>query len=694
MNTVWKLPTSIEELKEAVKKTRQKDKRLDVLNTLANSIRYTDSKRAVLLAREALSLCDAELRNVTLSQISIKYFSLHKANAMHILCFCLRNTSQSEEGELFGHKAIEIYKQYNDSQAVARVQHIMAFQYLINHQEEKALDLYQKCLIEFERSGDASSICNILQSLGNITWRKRDYTQAMSYYNRGLDIATEHGLEETRGVFLIGIGNLLEDRTQFNEAITHYQEGVSIARERKNDKTLASGLLGLACISKILGDYQKAILYIEETQELFTSRNDIPGTTHCLELLSGIYFEQGKYEQSVVISTQIIQLLEQSAHRRTLAGAWNNIASVYAKQGDFPKSIEKYQKALDIYTTINDSRGICFVHANIAEQYVELQSWESARKYIRIALDLIKEHNYIDLEIEILPVFGKIVIAEKEYDQALLHYTECMEKCVELNHKRGIALLKSLAGDIQKARKNYDEAVKLYQKSIQQAETVGDKPLLSSIHRSLSQVYESLNNSAAALHHFKKYHDIDKELFNENSDKRLKNLQVLHETETAQKERNIFRLQSEQLKAENEFKTKELSAMALHLVQKNETLESLLNIANRIVAQSSKQTRQFAEEMVHQIERNLRDDNAWQLFNQQFTQLHSGFTQTLSDKFPMLTPMEIKICVLLKIHLNTKEIAAALVLSTRTVEDHRNRMRKKFGLTNNENLTTFILGLE
>ena len=112
-----------------------------------------------------------------------------------------------------------------------------------------------------------------------------------------------------------------------------------------------------------------------------------------------------------------------------------------------------------------------------------------------------------------------------------------------------------------------------------------------------------------------------------------------------------------------------------------------------MVESYAEKSRQLAIEMVQQIESNIRDDNSWDSFNQQFTQLHSGFAQTLSERFPNLTPMELEICALLKIQLSTKEIAAALVLSTRTVEDHRNRMRKKFGLSKEENLATFLASL-
>lgn len=685
---------SNKEFEEILKNTRTKVHRVKILNAFADQIKKNESERAVLLAQEALSISNEQLTNGKLSPQSIKHYSLEQALSLTTLCYCLRNSNQGQDAECYGLKAIKIYERYGDVFTIAKVQYLLAFYYYSTHNNQKAIECYQNCYDVFEKSNDAHWISSTIYGLGNVIWRQGDYQKAREYYQRSIDIAKENKLENDLAVFLVGMGNLLEDRSQFSEAIVCYNESISISRKLYDYGALAPALLGMSGISKILGDYSKAITYAEEAKEKYEIRNNQTGVTHCLEILSGIFFEQGSYEKAIRTATEIINLLENTKHRRTLAGALNNLGGVYAVQRNFKQSIEKFQMALDIYTEIEDRRGICFVNSNIAEQYSEMKEWKTARNYVVIALDIAKENDFIDLEIEIIPVLGNIAIAEKAFDEAMFRFSMMLEKCTALKHRRGSALLNLLAGNVEKARHEYLSAVQFYRKAIQFAKEVGDKPLLSALHYSISQVYELIDDPSAAILHFKEYHCIEKEIFNENSDKRIKNLQVTHETETALKERNIFKLQSERLKAENDFKTKELSAMALHLVQKNEMLESIRVTAQQIINTREKQSIQLAQKMIRQIEINLRDDNSWVAFQRQFTRIHSSFTRTLTDTFPNLTPMELKICLLLKIQLNTKEIASILIISNRTVEDHRNRMRKKFGLSKNENLSTFILGLE
>ena len=685
---------SINELEESLKKTRSKEKRVHVLNSLAHHIRTIDNDRAVQLAHEALSISKEQLMNSKLSQHVIKYYSLEQAASLTTLCYCLRNTHQHEEAEEYGHRAIDLFNRYGTVFDSAKVQYLLAFYYYTIHNNSKALEYYQHCYDVFKVINDAHWVSSALYGLGNVIWRQGDYSTAKEYYEQSIEIAKVNNLENDLAVYLVGMGNLLEDRSQFNEAIAYYNESITISRKTNDNKTLAPALLGMAGICKILGDYPKSIEFAEEAKQKYISQNNQIGATHCLESLSGIYFEQGFYEKAINTATEIINLLEHTKHRRTLAGALNNVGGVYGVQQNYIQSIEIFQNALEIYTEINDQRGICFVNSNIGEQYAELQQWQTARKYVTIALDIANNYNFIDLEIEIIPVLGKIAIAEGNLDEAFSRFTSVLDKCIKLKHSRGIALLNSLAGNIQKARYEYKSSINYYRKALLFAQEIEDKPLLASLHLSISQVYELIDDTMAALLHFKEYHAIEKDMFNEKSDKRIRTLQVLYETETAQKERDIFRMQSEHFKTENDFKTRELSAMALHLVQKNEMLESLRESAIQIVYSQAEQSVQLAKNMVRQIESNLRDDNSWVTFQHQFNHIHSSFTKTLTDTFPSLTPMELKICLLLKIQLNTKEIASILIISGRTVEDHRNRLRKKFRLSKLDNLSTFILGLE
>jgi DNA-binding CsgD family transcriptional regulator len=69
-------------------------------------------------------------------------------------------------------------------------------------------------------------------------------------------------------------------------------------------------------------------------------------------------------------------------------------------------------------------------------------------------------------------------------------------------------------------------------------------------------------------------------------------------------------------------------------------------------------------------------------------------TAILAKGFPGITPQQSQIATMICDGKSTKEIAASMNLSARTVEAHREHIRKKFGIANRkESLRTYLLSL-
>ncbi|PZQ79039.1 MAG: histidine kinase, partial [Flavobacterium johnsoniae] len=93
------------------------------------------------------------------------------------------------------------------------------------------------------------------------------------------------------------------------------------------------------------------------------------------------------------------------------------------------------------------------------------------------------------------------------------------------------------------------------------------------------------------------------------------------------------------------------------------------------------------------IKINALNKNEWESFEHNLMQSHEEFVHKLSNKFPMLTSKDIKLCIYLKMNLSSKEIAPLMNISFRGVELHRYRLRKKLGLTSDDNLSKFMINI-
>jgi DNA-binding CsgD family transcriptional regulator len=82
----------------------------------------------------------------------------------------------------------------------------------------------------------------------------------------------------------------------------------------------------------------------------------------------------------------------------------------------------------------------------------------------------------------------------------------------------------------------------------------------------------------------------------------------------------------------------------------------------------------------------------WLKFETHFKAQHPEFLHAIARQFPMLSPTELHICAMLRESFLSWEIAQQLSITERSVENHRSNIRRKLGLTPQQNLQMFLVG--
>ncbi|HAA21356.1 MAG TPA: LuxR family transcriptional regulator [Cytophagales bacterium] len=154
-----------------------------------------------------------------------------------------------------------------------------------------------------------------------------------------------------------------------------------------------------------------------------------------------------------------------------------------------------------------------------------------------------------------------------------------------------------------------------------------------------------------------------------------------------QSEKELIRVKNEQLQKEFKDKSKELAASTLNLVKKNELLREIKE--QLIHAENQKNL----APVVSIIDENLNEQGNWEMFKEAFDNADTEFFKKLNELHPNLSPNDLKLCAYLRLNLSSKEIAPLLNISPRSVEIKRYRLRKKLNLTNDDNLTNYIINI-
>jgi DNA-binding CsgD family transcriptional regulator len=155
----------------------------------------------------------------------------------------------------------------------------------------------------------------------------------------------------------------------------------------------------------------------------------------------------------------------------------------------------------------------------------------------------------------------------------------------------------------------------------------------------------------------------------------------------------IIKLQNEKLEAELKYKNQELTSFTYHLVTKNELITEIKKAISKLEPkfEINKELKKEFKNIIHLTEQNDDIDADWENFIQSFDQVHSDFFKRLNEGYKALSPNDYKMCTYLRMNLTSKEIAALMNISIRSVETNRYRLRKKLGLHQDENLTQFLL---
>lgn len=161
---------------------------------------------------------------------------------------------------------------------------------------------------------------------------------------------------------------------------------------------------------------------------------------------------------------------------------------------------------------------------------------------------------------------------------------------------------------------------------------------------------------------------------------------------TDKSEQEIMQLKTDKLQTEVDHMNRELTNSTIHLINKNELLGSVKGNLEEIIKRGERSGHtEELRRIIKNIDQNINSDGDWKQFELHFNHVHGDFTHRLLERFPGLTPQEIKLSAYLRLNLNTKEIAQLLNISVRGVEISRYRLRKKLNLDRNDNLTDFIL---
>ncbi len=158
----------------------------------------------------------------------------------------------------------------------------------------------------------------------------------------------------------------------------------------------------------------------------------------------------------------------------------------------------------------------------------------------------------------------------------------------------------------------------------------------------------------------------------------------------------IRSVQVENLYLQNEVenKRKDLINYAMSIVEQKEYFGKISESLRSLLSEKRNDIR---EEKLKKLDVEIRQRMSFtdkvEDFNIRIEKMHRDFMGRLTQLYPDLSPNEIRLAVLIRLGISSKEIATLMNISPKSVEINRYRLRKKLGLDRGANLTHFIINI-
>lgn len=440
---------------------------------------------------------------------------IERANLLNDLAYSLRNKNPDKAIEI-ATEAANLSKSLSFKQGIGRSHLTIGWCEFLKNNNKKSLEESNTALKIFRELKDNENLAYVYNSLGNIYNSMGDFDKALEYYNQGLGLHRNTSNSRGESHTLNNIGLVYYRKGDYSNALKHHLFSLAIKQQLKDKSGEATSLIQIGDVYHRIGDHANALE----------------------NLLKAMMIKRETFD------------------RYGEGSALNSIGNVYCDLEDFNKSLEYYKKAYALFKELKDRSGEALTLGNLANIYLYTNKFKNALKYYKNSEKILEELNDKENIATTFVNIGNTYVRMGKFRDAVEFYNKGLTLSRKIGIKRGQAL--SLLGlgqaytglkDKKNAEVNLNEALKI-------TNATGSKEITFKVLKELSNVHEKSGDYRKALEYIKEHHVKQKEIFNEESDRKVKNLQIMHQVENAKIEAEIYKLKNVELaKALNDVET-------------------------------------------------------------------------------------------------------------------------------------------
>lgn len=554
-------------------------------------------------------------------------------------------------------------------------------------------DTIENLRLEIRITDDPAEKHALMTELVRTLYTRAEYQGALTAAREALAFAESIDDTRYRAGALRMVGTLLGALSNYAEALRVDMRALKLFRTLGDREGEATMLLNLGISNYQVGNYPKALELLHESRELVQALGRADLAANVLMTEARVHATLGATGDALAGLLEALAIVEATPGTDLLSALLVNIGCTYSDAGEHDDAERFWLRGIEAARTAGDREVE-------RRALVDLAGLHRMRDQHREALALLDDALTIARAMEddgaVTLALGEIGLTHRmlgEHEKALADLNNALESARGRGDRINELLQMWYIGGTMIEMGRRREGVEMLEAALALCAELGAKARQWEIHRDLAAAYDAAGDIGRAYHHYRQHAEIKEEVMGKQQQRTISNLTTRHEIETAHKERDILRLENGKLQMEIEHKRGELTSLALHLVQKNEVLEKLRDEVVRMVNAATGDAKGALRRLVPVIQQSIGTEQEWGAFEQRFVEVHPGFVEALIERAPDLSPTELRVASLLRIQMNTKDIAMLMSVTTRAVEKHRLQLRKKLGLEGSVGLHAYLAAI-
>jgi len=207
-----------------------------------------------------------------------------------------------------------------------------------------------------------------------------------------------------------------------------------------------------------------------------------------------------------------------------------------------------------------------------------MENYILADEFTRKALEIAQSGNERIVLASCWDILGRIEHAQNNFSAAEDLFRKSLAQAESVKSRREIIEALLDLGSLLMERGDLPEALKNLERAATISEEIHAKALYFSAYERLADTHERLGEHKIALDYFRRFVRYEREIANEDTTRKIKDIQIQFEVERTQREAEIYRLRNIELKEKTE-RLEEMNRQILTISEIGQRITSSLDMA-------------------------------------------------------------------------------------------------------------------